>query len=117
MLFRLGRRALFSIVVFFALLGFVSVPLGEKTGWGHLQAIAETPAASQALDDLKNSADQWRHRLVGWLTSRFHSARNETAEPAASVAGGSVDLPVPQLPQKKMQFGTGPIARPPHLSN
>ena len=117
MLFRLGRRAVLSIVVFFALLGFVSVPLGEKTGWGHVQAIAQTPAASQAIDEFKGSLGQWQHRLVGWLTSHAHSSIDPSAEPAGSASAGTSDFSVPDMPQKKMQLGSVPISRPPHLAD
>ncbi len=117
MLFRLGRRAVFSGVVFFALLGFVSVPLGEKTGWRHLQAIAETPAASQALADLKTGIGQWQHRLVGWLTSTLQSRIGTDASPAEPAPAGTIGISVPQTPQRKIQNGSMPIPQPPRLSH
>lgn len=117
MLFRLGRSALYGVVAFFALIGFVSVPLGEKTGWGHLQAIIATPAASQAVDEFRNSAGEWHHRAVDWLTARFRSPSNPIAEPATSSSVGASDFSVPPMPKKKMHLGSIPIAPPPHLSN
>jgi hypothetical protein len=115
-LFRLGRRAVFSAVTFFALLGFVSVPLGEKTGWAHLQAIAATPAASEAIEDFKDGVGLWQHRLVGWLTAHLHSQGESEARPAESAAAGPSDFSVPSSPNRTSKQGSPPIARPPHLS-
>jgi len=114
-LFRLGRRAVFSAVTFFALLGFVSVPLGEKTGWAHVQAIAATPAASQAIADFKDGVGLWQHRLVGWFTARLQSQGETEAEPAHSAPAGSSEYSVPSILHGTVKPGPMPIARPPLL--
>jgi hypothetical protein len=116
-LFRLGRRAISSGVAFFALLGFVSVPLGEKTGWGHVQAIAQTPATSRALYELKNCVGEWQHRLTGWLTSTLRSRGGAGTKPADSARAGADDFSVPQSPKRQPQIGSIPVPRPPRLSN
>ena len=115
MLVRLGRRAIFGGVVFFALLGFVSVPLGDKTGWGHLQAIAETPAASQALVALKSSMIESQHRLVGWLTSRLTSRGVAAATPSDSADTAQPDISVPQITRHQSQSESIPSPKPPRL--
>jgi hypothetical protein len=112
-LLRLGRRVIYSGVAFFALLGFVSVPLGQKTGWAHIQAIAATPAATRAVDEFKSSVAEWEHRLVGWLTSRFHSTTGTL--PIASAREGIVEDSVPRMPQKHTQLGSVPVPKPPSL--
>jgi hypothetical protein len=56
------------VVGLFALLGFVYVPLGHKTGFEHLKAIAQTGAAREAIGDLTDAALWARARLVGALT-------------------------------------------------
>jgi len=45
---RLGRQLFGSVISAFALLGFVFVPLGERTGLEHAKAILATPEASRA---------------------------------------------------------------------
>lgn len=114
-LFRLGRRALYAGVTFFALLGFVSVPLGEKTGWGHVQAIARTPAAAQALDELKYSMGEWRHRLMGWLASALKLPSGFAAQPSDSAPAGPNDFSAPHRPQHQLPSKSGPIPKPPRL--
>ena len=115
MLFRLGRRFIYGGIGFFALLGFASVPLGDKTGWGHLQAIAATPAATHALDEFKGSAGQYQQRLIGWLTSLLHSRMSSDTGASASAATRSFDASVPQKPKKHAPLGSVPIPTPPLL--
>ena len=114
MLLRLGRGFVFGGISFFALLGFVSVPLGDKTGWGHLQAIAATPAATHAVDEFTQSASEYRHRVFGWLTSRLHPS-DDTQAPAASVPSTSSDGSAPHKPPKHLPAGT-PSPTPPSLT-
>ena len=47
-----GRRAAELVIGLFALLGFVCVPLGRKTGFEHLVAIVQTPQVVEAASDL-----------------------------------------------------------------
>lgn len=62
-----GRRAAEILVGLFALLGFVCVPLGQKTGFEHVVAIASTPAVLEAGRDLLAAAERARLRLLGGL--------------------------------------------------
>ena len=115
MLFRLGRRFIYGGIGFFALLGFASVPLGDKTGWGHLQAIAATPAATHAMEEFKGSAGQYQHRLIGWLSSLLQSRMSSDTAASASTAPGPTNASVPQKPKKRTQLGSVPIPTPPLL--
>jgi hypothetical protein len=105
---------IYSGVAFFALLGFVSVPLGHKTGFSHVQAILATPAAAQAVDEFKLSVADWEHRLVGWLTSRWHSTT--AAAPIASSHESAAEDSVPATPQKHTRLGTVAVPKPPVLA-
>lgn len=49
----MAKRAFQAVVLFFAICGFLFVPLGKRTAIEHLQAIADTPAAQQAATELK----------------------------------------------------------------
>lgn len=49
----------------FAVLGFVMVPLGKKTGLEHAQAIFGTPAAAQALRELRDALTSAGAELLG----------------------------------------------------
>jgi hypothetical protein len=62
-----GRRAAEILVGLFALLGFVCVPLGKKTGLQHLLAIGSTPAVSEAAVELWNAAQRARERVTQGL--------------------------------------------------
>ncbi len=42
-----GRRLFGLVVSVFALLGFMAVPIGDRTGYEHLKAILATPQAAQ----------------------------------------------------------------------
>jgi len=61
----LGRRALDFAVGFFALLGFVFVPLGERTAFDHAKAIFTTGAAVEAGRELVEAGDRLRRRALG----------------------------------------------------
>jgi hypothetical protein len=82
------------VVGLFALLGFVYVPLGHKTGFEHLKAIARTGAAQEAARDLAEAAIWARARLLGALTGT--DADEEPAgHPPAREKGG----PKPTVPR------------------
>lgn len=66
----LGRRAFESVVGLFAVLGFLYVPLGHRTGFEHAKAVLSTPAASAAFDDLARTAFSLRERAVAYVTGR-----------------------------------------------
>ena len=82
-----GRRATEILVGLFALLGFVCVPLGQKTGFEHVRAIAATGAAREAARDLLSALTWARSRLFGAVTE---------SEPAPPAKPGE---PQPKLPK------------------
>lgn len=65
-----GRRLVEGIVSLFALLGFLYVPLGQRTGFEHARAVLSTPAASAAIEDLTSAALSLRQRAIGLVTGR-----------------------------------------------
>jgi hypothetical protein len=66
----LGRRLLEGAVGLFALLGFLYVPLGQKTGFEHARAILSTPAATAAIEDVTASVLRLRLRAIELVTGR-----------------------------------------------
>ena len=69
MIFRIGRGLVFSALAFFAFVGFVSVPLGNKSGFEHLRAIAGTPEAALALNEIKSRLFAMQSQVSHWLFS------------------------------------------------
>lgn len=63
MIGRLGR----AVVLLFAVLGFVCVPLGHRTGFEHLVAILKTGAAADTGRDLVQAAARLRAQLLAAL--------------------------------------------------
>ena len=63
----LGRRAVQLGVGFFALLGFVAVPLGKRTGYEHAKAIAAAAPVVDAARELVEAASRLlsRHEPAG----------------------------------------------------
>lgn len=108
--FALGRRVIFGAVSFFALMGFVSVPLGDKTGWGHVQSILASPATTHAVTEFRGTAEHTQRRLLAWLTSRLRSSSSvaptaRSTEPLGS--DGSVS------PKTKSRHTFGPVPKLP----
>jgi hypothetical protein len=66
----LGRRLLEGTVGLFALLGFLYVPLGQKTGFEHACAVLSTPAATAAIEDVTTTALRLRQRAIDFVTGR-----------------------------------------------
>jgi hypothetical protein len=82
------------VVGLFAFLGFVYVPLGQKTGFEHLKAIAESPPARAAMSELVDAFVSVRARLLAALTED-ETGRKPRPSPAAPEKGG----PEPQIPR------------------
>jgi hypothetical protein len=59
-----GRRVAEALVALFALLGFVFVPLGQKTAFEHTFAIFSTPPAVGAFRDLADTVLRLRDRII-----------------------------------------------------
>jgi len=59
-----GRRVAEALVALFALLGFVFVPLGEKSAFQHAVAIFSTPAAVVAFGELAGAVERLKDRVL-----------------------------------------------------
>jgi hypothetical protein len=80
--FVLSRRVVEGVFLLFALLGFVFVPLGKKTGFEHAVAVARTGAASEAIRELWLGGDRLRKKLVAALNERaLRGADSSGTEP------------------------------------
>ncbi len=69
MITRIGRRVLELGIALFAVLGFVYVPLGKKTGFEHAKAVFTTPAAREAGRELFDATKRVKAKLVDTLTA------------------------------------------------
>jgi len=58
-----GRRVAEALVALFALLGFVFVPLGQKTAFQHAVAVFSTPAAAIAFHELTGAVLRLKDRV------------------------------------------------------
>jgi len=84
----LGRRVTELVVMLFALLGFVFVPLGQRTAVEHLGKILSTGAASEAMQGLADSIAELRKRLA----ARPRAPRQAVLAPlATSPDAGAAD--------------------------
>jgi hypothetical protein len=59
-----GRRIAEALVALFALLGFVFVPLGQKTAFQHSLAIFSTPPAIAAFRELAGTVYRLKDRVL-----------------------------------------------------
>lgn len=85
MIAKLGR----AVVVLFALLGFVCVPLGKKTGLEHAVAILKTGAAADTGHELVQGAARLRRRVLAAL-GRAHPTPPHARPAPANVIAVSV---------------------------
>ncbi len=74
MFFRLGRRAIGMVTGFFALLGFIAVPIGEHTGYEHVKAALGTAEGREAIAAVARAYEATRDRCLGWLVDRIGRA-------------------------------------------
>lgn len=83
MLHKLGRRALDLVIGLFAVLGFFYVPLGPRTGFEHVKAIAATAPAVQAYRGFLSATVKFRQALLDQLPGKRTSrpANPRTEEP------------------------------------
>jgi hypothetical protein len=96
----LGRRAMEALVLLFALLGFVFVPLGKKTGLDHALAIVSTRAVTDAVRETAAALARARERL--FTRSAGDAPRKAERRPASALshaaprdAGADVSLTGP----------------------
>jgi len=96
---RLGRRLLDFSIGFFALLGFVLVPLGERTAYEHVKAIFTSGPAVEAGRELVEAGLRVRGRLLG--------GGQRPAEPSPARPTGSATANEPQpVPPPLAQLDT-----------
>lgn len=94
MLTQLTRRAVGIAVGIFAALGFLAVPLGERTGFQHARAIFTSSEARDFARELERATQELKARILGEVTSK--EDRPGTAAPMtlteASDAGVDASL-------------------------
>jgi hypothetical protein len=59
---------------FFALLGFIAVPIGERTGYEHVNAALSTPEGREAVTAVARAYGALRERIVGWAVERLQTS-------------------------------------------
>jgi hypothetical protein len=87
----MAKRAFQAVVLFFAICGFLFVPLGKRTAIEHIYAIAGTPAAQQAASELKSG--------IVRLFDRLRSRAGQSADPSSEVVGADTLLEGPRKPR------------------
>lgn len=70
-LFRLGRRIVGMVTGFFALLGFIAVPIGDRTAYEHVKAFLDTPEGRETTAALSRTVATAQSRLLAWVTERL----------------------------------------------
>jgi hypothetical protein len=73
----LTRLTVGLIVGIFAALGFLAVPLGERTGFQHTRAIFTSSEARDFARELKNASDDLKKRILGEVASESSRADRE----------------------------------------
>lgn len=82
------------MVGLFALLGFFCVPLGRKTGFEHIKAIADSAPAKEALAGLTEAALWARARALQVLTGNPPDSDKHPPRPTPEQ-----DQPKPEVPR------------------
>lgn len=88
MLLRFGRRALSLATGFFALLGFIAVPLGDKTGYEHVCAALRTPEGARAVTALSDAYDATKARLFGYVKGKLTEPGSPTDKALSELGNG-----------------------------
>lgn len=74
MLFRLGRRAIGMATSFFAVLGFIAVPIGDRTAYEHVKVALATPEGREATAALGRAYAALQSRVVDWVVGRVSAS-------------------------------------------
>lgn len=74
-----GRRLLSLVVLCFAMLGFLAVPIGEKTGYEHTREMLATPEAARVGEALGALGRKLKDTLLGEL-EHVGAVKDEPAE-------------------------------------
>jgi len=75
---QLTRRTVGLIVGIFAALGFLAVPLGERTGFQHTRAIFTSREALNFARELRHASDDLKKRILGEVGSESPRAERKT---------------------------------------
>lgn len=106
---RLGHRGLHLVVLFFAALGFFSVPLGKKTGFQHSVDVLSTDAARAAGAELLAAGSRLRDQLGVAIRGMFGgTSRQQPAEPRAKTPPPSLNLIEPRDAGADVSLGYPP---------
>jgi len=87
-LIRLGRRAISLGTSFFALLGFVAVPLGDKTAYQHVASAISTPEGKRATAALGDAYEATKQRLFGKVTAQLGPQGDAAARSLLDLGNG-----------------------------
>lgn len=63
MIFGTAKRIITLVVLGFALLGFVGVPIFEKTGYEHLRDFLNSETAKETGDEIEQRIESFQHEL------------------------------------------------------
>ena len=63
MIFGTAKRIITLVVLGFAFLGFVGVPIFEKTGYEHLRDFLDSPTAKEAGDEIEQQFESFQKEL------------------------------------------------------
>lgn len=82
MLTQLTRRAVGLAVGIFAALGFLAVPLGQRTGFQHARAIFTSHEALDFAREMRRASDDLKRRILGEVS---REPKREPAKPPMSL--------------------------------
>jgi hypothetical protein len=115
-LIRLGRRILLAGASFFALLGFIAVPVGEQTGLEHVRGFLRSDTGKQVVSTSGEVGSATRRQVLKWLGG---TALPETSEggllPPASTVGSEAGGPAVLPPDLASPKGEGTVKAPKKL--
>jgi hypothetical protein len=77
---RIVVRVFEGIVLAFALYAFVALPLGRKTGWGHVRAIFASAPAKEAGREVPKAIRRTLDRALATPSDARARAARESAE-------------------------------------
>lgn len=85
---------------FFALLGFIAVPIGDRTAYEHVKVFLETPEGRETTAVLSRTYTSVQHRLFSWVAQKLGVPRDAEIP---SLAPGDLlpKSPQPQRPAKE----------------
>jgi hypothetical protein len=101
--------------LFFAVLGFVTVPLGTKSGWEHARVALSSPECARVVTEIASAAITTETRILQLIKSWvIRQAPTSHAPPATSEARFLAPHDAPR--EGSHASRATPIARPPRLS-